>query len=60
MIVTKKLITNQSYEENGSDYDSSPIKVINVITNRNQKDFLIDLIGKISDEEKKKGVSKQP
>ena len=44
----------QSTKEEGLDDDSSPIKTLNVITNRNQKEFLINLIGKISDEETKK------
>ena len=43
----------QSTKEEGSDNDSSPIKTLNVITNRNQKEFLLDLIGKISDDETK-------
>ena len=50
----KEVDSNQSSEEGKSDYDSCPIKVINAITNWNQKEFLIDLIGKISDEETRK------
>ena len=46
----------QSFEEEESDYDASSVKVINIITNRYQKEFLIDLIGKISNEEKKRGI----
>ena len=44
----------QSLKEDESESKSSPIKTINALTNRNQKEFLIDLIGKISDEETKK------
>ena len=44
----------QSSEEDESEYDSCPINVVNVITNRNHKEFLIDLTGRISHEETKK------
>ena len=30
--------------QNESEYESSPIPVINVITNKSQKEFLLDLI----------------
>ena len=49
------LIQEQSYkseedndyysDSNESDYKSSPIPTINVITNKSQKEFLLDLIG---------------
>jgi len=32
----------QAIEEEGSDYDSSLIKTLNVITNKNQWEFLFD------------------
>ena len=36
--------------------DMSPIKAINAITNRNQKEFLVDLIGKISNDDTKRSI----
>jgi len=36
-------------DSNESKYDSSPLPVINVITNKSQKEFLLDLIGQIPD-----------
>ena len=48
------------YQESNSsdlDYSSSPIQTINVITNRDQKELLFDLIGKIP--HTKKGISRK-
>jgi len=30
-----------------SEYESSPIPTLNVITNKSQKEFLLDIIGQI-------------
>jgi len=38
-----------SDSQNESDYESSPLPTINVITNKSQKEFLLDLIGQILD-----------
>jgi len=38
-----------SDSQNESEYESSSIPVINVITNKSQKEFLLDLIGQIPD-----------
>jgi len=57
------LLINQSeaepedcYSESSSDseYESSPIPTINVITNKSQKEFLLDLISQIPDGDMKK------
>jgi len=52
---------DQSEEDNDyysdsteSEYDSSPLPVINVITNKSQKEFLLDLIGQIPNGDLKK------
>jgi len=46
---------NDYYSEStDSEYESSPLPVINVITNKSQKEFLLDLIGQIPDGELKK------
>jgi len=37
-----------------SEYETSPILSLNVITNKSQKEFLLDLIGQISDINTKK------
>ena len=37
-----------------SEYESSPIKTLNVITSKSQKEFLIELIGQIPDVDIKK------
>jgi len=37
-----------------SEYESSPLPTINMITNKNQKEFLLDLIGQIPDGNLKK------
>ena len=59
------LLINQSeaepedcYSESSSDseYESSPIPTINVITNKSQKEFLLDLIGQIPDGDLKKRI----
>jgi len=34
-----------SESQSDSEYESSPIPTINVITNKSQKEFLLDLIG---------------
>jgi len=38
-----------------SEYESSPIPTLNVITNKSQKEFLLDLIGQILDGNMKRG-----
>jgi len=57
------LIRSQSDEEHDnyysesqseSEYESSPIPIINVITNKSQKEFLLDLISQIPDGDMKK------
>ena len=56
------LINNQSKEEpddyysdsTDSEYESSPIRTINVITNKSQEEFLLDLIRQIPDGTMKK------
>ena len=57
------LIRNQSDEEqddcysesqSDSEYESSPIPTLNVITNKSQKEFLLDLMGQILDGNMKK------
>jgi len=52
---------DQSEEDNDyysdsteSEYESSPLPVINVITNKSQKEFLLDLIGQIPNGDLKK------
>jgi len=46
---------NDYYSESTeSEYESSPLPVLNVITNKSQKEFLLDLIGQISNGELKK------
>ena len=39
---------------NDSKYESSPIPSLNVITNKTQKEFLLDLIGQLPDVETKR------
>jgi len=49
---SNKLDDNNDYYsdlQEESDYESSPLPTINVITNKNQKEFLLDLIGQIPD-----------
>jgi len=46
----------QSSKEDESGYDSSTIKTINVLTNRNQKEFLIDLIEKFMIKRQKRSI----
>ena len=43
-----------SNSQDESEYESSPLPTINMITNKNQKKFLLDLIGQISDGDVKK------
>ena len=43
-----------SESQSDSEYESSSIPTINVITNKSQKEFLLDLIGQIPDGELKK------
>ena len=38
-----------SDSQNKSEYESSPLPTVNVITNKSQKEFLLDLIRQISD-----------
>ena len=52
---------DQSEEDNDhysnsteSEYESSPLPIINVITNKSQKEFLLDLIGQIPNGDLKK------
>ena len=40
--------------EDDSEYESSPLKTINVITSKSQKEFLIELIGQIQDADTKR------
>jgi len=56
------LIQDKSEEEDDyysessmeSEYESSPIPTLNVLTNKSQKEFLLDLIGQIPDENMKR------
>ena len=51
---------NDYYSEStDSEYESSPLPVINVITNKSQKEFLLDLIGQIPDGDLKKEYLKK-
>ena len=43
-----------SNSQDESDYESSPLPTVNMITNKNQKEFLLDLIGQIPDGDLKK------
>ena len=61
------LLINQSDEEpedyysessSDSEYESSPIPTINVIANKSQKEFLLDLISQIPDGDMKKSIWK--
>ena len=44
-----------SRDEEGSDYDTSPLKQLNVTINKSQKEFLLGLTGKIPNIEVKRG-----
>jgi len=51
---------NDYYSESTDlEYESSPLPVINVITNKSQKEFLLDLIGQIPDGDLKKEYLKK-
>jgi len=43
-----------SNSQDESDYESSPLPTVNMITNKNQNEFLLDLIGQIPDRNLKK------
>jgi len=48
---------NMNYYSNSqddSDCESSPLRTVNMITSKNQKEFLLDLIGQIPDGDLKK------
>jgi len=45
---------SESQNEKEFDYESSPLPTLNVITNKSQKEFLLDLIGQIPDGNLKK------
>jgi len=52
LLTQEALESDEDYyaeESEESDYESSPLQALNVITSKPQKEFLIDLIGQIPD-----------